>query len=43
VPFDGYQEQLKGNAAWRVYELPSGHDAMVDMPEELSEILLKVA
>jgi pimeloyl-ACP methyl ester carboxylesterase len=43
VPFDGYQEQLKGNAAWRVYELQCGHDAMVDMPDQLSEILVKVA
>ena len=31
------------NSAWRVYELPSGHDAMVDMPDRLTEILLEVA
>jgi len=43
VPFDGYQERLKSDAAWRVYELPCGHDAMVDLPDRLSEILVEVA
>ena len=43
VPFDGAQERLKANAAWRVFELPCGHDAMVDMPDRLTEILLEVA
>src|SRR5262249_42399187 len=43
VPFDGAQERLKADAAWRVYELPCGHDAMVDMPDRLTEILLEVA
>jgi hypothetical protein len=26
-----------------VYELPCGHDAMVDMPDRLTEILIEVA
>jgi pimeloyl-ACP methyl ester carboxylesterase len=43
VPFDGFHEQLKTNTAWRVYELPCGHDAMVDMPDRLTEILIEVA
>jgi pimeloyl-ACP methyl ester carboxylesterase len=43
VPFDGFYERLKADPAWRVYELLCGHDAMVDMPVELSEILVKVA
>ena len=43
MPFDGAQERLKANAAWRVFELPCGHDAMVDMPDRLTEILLEVA
>lgn len=43
VPFDGAQERLKADAAWRVYELPCGHDAMVDMPDRLTEILVEVA
>jgi pimeloyl-ACP methyl ester carboxylesterase len=43
VPFDGAQEKLKADAQWRVYELPCGHDAMVDMPDRLAEILVEVA
>jgi pimeloyl-ACP methyl ester carboxylesterase len=43
VPFDGFQGRLNANAAWRVYELPCGHDVMVDMPDRLSEILAEVA
>ena len=43
MPFDGVHEQLKTNTAWRVYELPCGHDAMVDMPDRLMEILIEVA
>jgi pimeloyl-ACP methyl ester carboxylesterase len=42
VPFDGAQEKYKATAGWRVYELPSGHDAMVDMPDRLTEILVEV-
>jgi pimeloyl-ACP methyl ester carboxylesterase len=42
-PFDAVHDKYKGNAAWRVYELPCGHDAMVDMPDRLTEILLEVA
>jgi pimeloyl-ACP methyl ester carboxylesterase len=43
VPFDGAQERLKADATWRVYELACGHDAMVDMPDRLTEILVEVA
>jgi pimeloyl-ACP methyl ester carboxylesterase len=43
VPFDGAQAKLAANSAWRVYEMPCGHDAMVDMPDRLAEILLEVA
>ncbi len=43
VPFDGVETRLKADAGWRVYELPCGHDAMVDMPDRLTEILLEVA
>jgi pimeloyl-ACP methyl ester carboxylesterase len=43
VPFDGAHAKLAANPAWRVYEMPCGHDAMVDMPERLTEILLEVA
>jgi pimeloyl-ACP methyl ester carboxylesterase len=43
VPFDAAQERVKRDPAWRVTELPCGHDAMVDMPDQLTEILLDVA
>jgi pimeloyl-ACP methyl ester carboxylesterase len=43
APFDGAQERLKADAAWRVHEMPCGHDAMVDMPDRLTEILIEVA
>jgi len=43
VPFDGYHEKLKATAGWRVYDVPCGHDVMVDMPDRLTEILLEVA
>jgi pimeloyl-ACP methyl ester carboxylesterase len=41
--FDAIHAKLQTNPAWRVYEMPSGHDAMVDMPDRLVEILLEVA
>jgi hypothetical protein len=31
--------RLKSNPSWRTYEMPCGHDAMIDMPERLAEIL----
>jgi pimeloyl-ACP methyl ester carboxylesterase len=43
IPFDAAQEKLKATAGWRVYEMPCGHDAMVDMPDRLTEILVEVA
>ena len=43
VPFDGYQAQLTKAAEWRVHELPCGHDAMVDQPAELTEMLVSAA
>jgi pimeloyl-ACP methyl ester carboxylesterase len=41
--FDGYQAQFAKLAGWRVYELPCGHDAMVDLPAELTDLLLTAA
>jgi pimeloyl-ACP methyl ester carboxylesterase len=43
LAFDGYQAQLEKIADWRVYELPCGHDAMVDLPAELTDLLLTAA
>ena len=35
--------RAKADKSWRTYEVPCGHDVMVDMPERLTEILLEVA
>ena len=43
IPFDAAQAKVTAMAGWRVYDMPCGHDAMVDMPDRLSEILLEVA
>jgi pimeloyl-ACP methyl ester carboxylesterase len=43
VPFDAAQEKLKATAGWKVYDMPCGHDAMVDLPDRLTEILIEVA
>jgi hypothetical protein len=42
----GFDEALataKSDPSWRTYEVPCGHDVMVDMPERLSELLLEAA
>jgi pimeloyl-ACP methyl ester carboxylesterase len=41
--FDAALARVKADTSWRVYEVPCGHDVMVDMPERLTEILLEVA
>jgi pimeloyl-ACP methyl ester carboxylesterase len=41
--FDKALAAKKSDPSWRTYEMPSGHDVMVDMPERLVEILLEVA
>jgi pimeloyl-ACP methyl ester carboxylesterase len=38
--FDRHQAQLANTAGWQVHELPCGHMVMVDMPDELTELLL---
>jgi pimeloyl-ACP methyl ester carboxylesterase len=43
VPFDAAREKVKAATGWRIYEVPCGHDVMVDMPDRLTEILLEVA
>ncbi|MBI4292610.1 MAG: alpha/beta hydrolase [Betaproteobacteria bacterium] len=37
--FDRAYARLKSDPSWRVFEVPCGHDVMVDMPELLAEIL----
>jgi pimeloyl-ACP methyl ester carboxylesterase len=41
--FDKAMARAKADPSWRTYEVPCGHDVMVDMPERLAEILLEVA
>jgi pimeloyl-ACP methyl ester carboxylesterase len=41
--FDRAFGAVRTDPAWRAYEVPCGHDVMVDMPERLAEILLEVA
>ncbi|HXE17099.1 MAG TPA: alpha/beta hydrolase [Stellaceae bacterium] len=41
--FRRYRDMAKAQPGWTVLEMPCGHDAMIDMPDELTEILLKSA
>jgi hypothetical protein len=41
VPFDAVRARLAGYPGWRVLEVACGHDARVDMPERLAEILIE--
>ncbi len=41
--FDRAYAALKSDPSWRTYEVPGGHDVMVDNPERLTEILLEAA
>jgi len=41
--FDKAYARVKTDSSWRTYDVPCGHDVMVDMPERLTEILLEVA
>jgi pimeloyl-ACP methyl ester carboxylesterase len=41
--FDAAYAKVRSNASWRTFEVASGHDVMIDMPDRLSEILLAVA
>jgi pimeloyl-ACP methyl ester carboxylesterase len=41
--FDRALARARADRSWRTYEVPCGHDVMVDMPERLAEILLEVA
>ena len=41
--FDQTLEKQKAAQGWKTYEVASGHDVMIDMPDRLTEILLEVA
>ena len=39
--FDQFAAKYRNDSAWRFYELETGHDAMILMPERVAEILLE--
>ena len=41
--FDKALARAKADPSWRTYDVPCGHDVMVDAPEWLTEILLEVS
>jgi pimeloyl-ACP methyl ester carboxylesterase len=41
--FEGYYAKVKSDRAWRTYEMPCGHEVMIDMPVRTAEILLEAA
>ena len=43
VSFDKACARTKADRSWRTYEVPCGHDVMIDKPDRLAEILLEVA
>ena len=43
VSFEKAHARAKATQGWRTYEVPCGHDVMIDEPDRLTEILLEVA
>ena len=41
--FDGFAATYRSDPSWRFFELKTGHDAMILVPEELAAILLQSA
>ncbi len=41
--FDRAFDGVRADRSWRTHEVPCGHDAMVDMPDRLCELLLQAA
>jgi pimeloyl-ACP methyl ester carboxylesterase len=42
IPFDAALAKSQGNG-WKTFEMTAGHDAMVDQPQELTDLLIQVA
>jgi pimeloyl-ACP methyl ester carboxylesterase len=42
-PFAPFTEKTRNQPGWTYYELPCGHDVMIDQPHALTGILLEVA
>jgi pimeloyl-ACP methyl ester carboxylesterase len=43
VSFDKAFARVKADRSWRTYEVPCGHDVMIDAPDRLTDILIEVA
>ena len=43
VSFEAVHARAKADKSWRTFEVPCGHNVMIDMPERLAEILNEVA
>jgi pimeloyl-ACP methyl ester carboxylesterase len=43
VSFEKAHARAKADRTWRTYDVPCGHDVMIDEPDRLTEILLEVA
>ena len=43
LTFPTFAAKVKDDPAWRYYEVPCGHDVMLDAPQRLAEILLAAA
>ncbi|MFZ5690314.1 MAG: alpha/beta fold hydrolase [Pseudomonadota bacterium] len=41
--FDAIAVRLRSDPGWNVYDMPCGHDAMIDMPDRLTELLIASA
>jgi pimeloyl-ACP methyl ester carboxylesterase len=41
--FDAALARVKADKSWRVHEVESGHDVMIDQPDRLTDILLEAA
>jgi pimeloyl-ACP methyl ester carboxylesterase len=41
--FDAFASKLAADPSWKSYTLPCGHDAMLDMPEAVADILVERA
>jgi pimeloyl-ACP methyl ester carboxylesterase len=42
VAFDAARDKLKTDPSWRIYDIPCGHDVMLDMPDRLADVLLEL-
>ena len=42
-PFRHFASQCSGKSGWDVVKMPSGHDVMVDLPDDLAKQLMRLA